>query len=510
MTHISCATLDGAKGVKIDVEASLIKGLPAFTIVGLADLGIAESRERTKAALSKSNISLPPYKLIINLSPADIRKSGSFFDLSIALGAMCEILKKEPLLKNIIVLGELGLDGALKHTPQIFPIALSMLKEGLADTFLVPSKSAYFLQKIPNIKVYGADTLTGAFDTLTTGDAECKHGTQNINGESLTLDGKEFFYTREFAHDFSDVKGQNIAKRAALIAAAGMHNILMEGSPGCGKSMIAKRLRYILPPMSVDEILKFAMLDFLEGKESDFSAKRPFRSPHNNSTRSALLGGGSKEGQIGEVALSSGGILWLDELPHFDKTLIEGLREPLENYRILISRVNSKIDYDADFMFVGSMNPCPCGYFGHPQHACRCTPDQINRYRGRISGPLLDRVDLMLETGSLTAEELQQAPPGESSAVVRARVVAARQRQLERQGCCNAALAGSQLEAVATPEPAARSLLHQAIRQLGLSARAYHRILRVARTLADLDAAPHPDSRHVAEAIHYRRGLTAR
>ncbi len=500
MTHISCATLDGAKGVKIDVEASLIKGLPAFTIVGLADLGIAESRERTKAALSKSNISLPPYKLIINLSPADIRKSGSFFDLSIALGAMCEILKKEPLLKNIIVLGELGLDGALKHTPQIFPIALSMLKEGLADTFLVPSKSAYFLQKIPNIKVYGADTLTGAFDTLTTGDAECKHGTQNINGESLTLDGKEFFYTREFAHDFSDVKGQNIAKRAALIAAAGMHNILMEGSPGCGKSMIAKRLRYILPPMSVDEILKFAMLDFLEGKESDFSAKRPFRSPHNNSTRSALLGGGSKEGQIGEVALSSGGILWLDELPHFDKTLIEGLREPLENYRILISRVNSKIDYDADFMFVGSMNPCPCGNLLSKTKECRCKESEIQRYKNRLSEPFLDRMDIFVQM-----EEFSEAGKSDiTSNEMFDNVIKAFSAQMKRGGKLNSRLSDKELAGLEITDEAT-DMLQKAGARFAMSARSSAKTLKVARTIADLENSIKVEKPHILEALSYRK-----
>lgn len=500
MTHISCATLDGAKGVKIDVEASLIKGLPAFTIVGLADLGIAESRERTKAALSKSNISLPPYKLIINLSPADIRKSGSFFDLSIALGAMCEILKKEPLLKNIIVLGELGLDGALKHTPQIFPIALSMLKEGLADTFLVPSRSAYFLQKIPNIKVYGADTLTGAFDTLTTGDAECKHGTQNINGESLTLDGKEFFYTREFAHDFSDVKGQNIAKRAALIAAAGMHNILMEGSPGCGKSMIAKRLRYILPPMSVDEILKFAMLDFLEGKESDFSAKRPFRSPHNNSTRSALLGGGSKEGQIGEVALSSGGILWLDELPHFDKTLIEGLREPLENYRILISRVNSKIDYDADFMFVGSMNPCPCGNLLSKTKECRCKESEIQRYKNRLSEPFLDRMDIFVQM-----EEFSEAGKSDiTSNEMFDNVIKAFSAQMKRGGKLNSRLSDKELAGLEITDEAT-DMLQKAGARFAMSARSSAKTLKVARTIADLEDSIKVEKPHILEALSYRK-----
>lgn len=500
MTHISCATLDGAKGVKIDVEASLIKGLPAFTIVGLADLGIAESRERTKAALSKSNISLPPYKLIINLSPADIRKSGSFFDLSIALGAMCEILKKEPLLKNIIVLGELGLDGALKHTPQIFPIALSMLKEGLADTFLVPSKSAYFLQKIPNIKVYGADTLTGAFDTLTTGDAECKHGTQNISGESLTLDGKEFFYTREFAHDFSDVKGQNIAKRAALIAAAGMHNILMEGSPGCGKSMIAKRLRYILPPMSVDEILKFAMLDFLEGKESDFSAKRPFRSPHNNSTRSALLGGGSKEGQIGEVALSSGGILWLDELPHFDKTLIEGLREPLENYRILISRVNSKIDYDADFMFVGSMNPCPCGNLLSKTKECRCKESEIQRYKNRLSEPFLDRMDIFVQM-----EEFSEAGKSDiTSNEMFDNVIKAFSAQMKRGGKLNSRLSDKELAGLEITDEAT-DMLQKAGARFAMSARSSAKTLKVARTIADLENSIKVEKPHILEALSYRK-----
>ena len=500
MTHISCATLDGARGVKIDVEASLIKGLPAFTIVGLADVGIAESRERTKAALSKSNISLPPYKLIINLSPADIRKSGSFFDLSIALGAMCEILKKQPALQNIVVLGELGLDGALKHTAQIFPIALSMLKENLADTFLVPSKSAVFLEKIPNIKVYGADTLTEAFEILTSGDTQYKCGTQNINGDSITLDGSEFFYIREFEYDFSDVKGQKVAKRAAMIAAAGMHNILMEGSPGCGKSMIAKRLRYILPPMSIDEILKFAMLDFLEGKESDFEAKRPFRSPHNNSTRSALLGGGSKDGQIGEVALSSGGILWLDELPHFDKTLIEGLREPLENYRILISRVNSKIDYEADFMFVGSMNPCPCGNLLSKTKECRCKDSEIQRYKSRLSEPFLDRMDIFVQMEELTDGDKADI----DSTEMFEKVIKAFSAQIKRAKKLNSRLSDKELnEMLITDE--ALDILQKATMRFALSQRSRAKTLKVARTISDLEGCEKVEKPHMLEALSYRK-----
>jgi magnesium chelatase family protein len=365
---------------------------------------------------------------------------------------------------------------------------------------LVPSRSAYFLQKIPNIKVYGADTLTGAFDTLTTGDAECKHGTQNINGESLTLDGKEFFYTREFAHDFSDVKGQNIAKRAALIAAAGMHNILMEGSPGCGKSMIAKRLRYILPPMSVDEILKFAMLDFLEGKESDFSAKRPFRSPHNNSTRSALLGGGSKEGQIGEVALSSGGILWLDELPHFDKTLIEGLREPLENYRILISRVNSKIDYDADFMFVGSMNPCPCGNLLSKTKECRCKESEIQRYKNRLSEPFLDRMDIFVQM-----EEFSEAGKSDiTSNEMFDNVIKAFSAQMKRGGKLNSRLSDKELAGLEITDEAT-DMLQKAGARFAMSARSSAKTLKVARTIADLENSIKVEKPHILEALSYRK-----
>ncbi len=319
MTVLASATLEGVKARLVQVECSLIKGLPSFTIVGLGDSSIQESKERVKSALAKNSVTIPPYKLIVNLSPADLKKSGSVFDFPIALSIMSEVLKKKITLKDAVFLGELGLDGTLKHSNQIFPLALSLAKDGIAKSFVVPKESAAYVSKISSATVYAASNLEEAFWLSTSENPPVFQDCSTNNSESIEIDGVKYLYSELFELDFADVRGQNIAKKAAAIAAAGMHNILLEGSPGCGKSMIMKRLRYILPPASAEEVLKFAMLDFLDGKEATFGPTRPFRSPHNNATRSALLGGGSKEGQIGEIALAAGGVLWLDELTHFDK-----------------------------------------------------------------------------------------------------------------------------------------------------------------------------------------------
>lgn len=500
MTEVRSATLEGAKAFGVQVECSLIKGLPSFTIVGLGDSSIQESKERVKAALSKEGIALPPYKLIVNLSPADLKKSGSVFDLPIAVSIMSECAKKQITLKDAVYLGELGLNGALKHSNQIFPIALSLAKEGVAKKFVVPLESAPFISRISSVEVYAASTLGEVFE-LVCGDSP-KHFeySEDMNADCIEVDGIKYFYENSYELDFTEVRGQGAAKRAAMIAAAGMHNILLEGSPGCGKSMIMKRLRYVLPPSSTEEILKFAMLDFLDGKEATFRPLRPFRAPHNNATKSALLGGGSKDGQIGEIALSAGGTLWLDELPHFDKMLLEGLREPLENYRILISRVNSKIEYEADFLLAASMNPCPCGNLLSKTKECRCKESEIIKYKSRLSEPFLDRIDLFVQL----EEYDKDARADVSSKMIFDGVLKAFEMQKRRkQRDFNARLNEKEVKNIEIASDALDILTQGAIK-FGLSERGRVKTLKVARTIADLASSHTVEKPHILEALSYR------
>lgn len=501
MTELSSATLEGSKARAVQVECSLIRGLPSFTIVGLGDSSIQESKERVKAALSKNGVSLPPYKLIVNLSPADIKKSGSVFDFPIAISIMSEALQKPITIKDAVFLGELGLDGALKHSNQIFPIALSLAKEGIAKKFVVPKKSAEFVSKISSSEVYSASNLQEAFELVTTEERRACEASADIDSSYIEIDGEKYFYDSTFDDDFAEVRGQGIAKRAALISAAGMHNILLEGSPGCGKSMIMKRLKYILPPCSTEEILKFAMLDFLDGKEAAFRPIRPFRAPHNNATRSALLGGGSRDGQMGEIAFSAGGMLWLDELPHFDKTLLEGLREPLENYRILISRVNSKIEYDADFLFAGSMNPCPCGNLLSKSKECRCKDSEIVKYKSRLSEPFLDRMDIFVQM-----DEFDDGAKADISSKQMFELVlkAFKMQKSRKQGDFNARLNEKEIKKI-TIEDDALALLAQGVARFGLSERGRVKSLKVARTIADLDESQSIQKNHILEALSYRK-----
>ena len=488
--------LEGLEAPLITVEVHAANGLPGLTLVGLPDTEVREARDRVRAAILNSGFEFPNRRLTVNLAPADLPKESGRFDLPIALGILAASGQlPASRLAGYEFAGELSLSGELR--PVRGALAMMLQASGDGRCFILPAASA------AEASLCGQGNLLAARSLLEV----CAH----INGAQQLSVPETDAARREVAFpDLADVRGQHQARRALEIAAAGRHSLLLSGPPGTGKSMLASRLPGLLPPLSEEEArASAAILSLTSQFDPGRYGTRVYRQPHHTTSAAALVGGGNPP-RPGEISLAHHGVLFLDELPEFDRKVLENLREPLERGEVDIARVHRHVRFPARFQLVAAMNPCPCGYLGHPGGRCRCTPATIDRYRHKLSGPLLDRVDLMLETGSLTAEELQQAPPGESSAVVRARVVAARQRQLERQGCCNAALAGSQLEAVATPEPAACALLHQAIRQLGLSARAYHRILRVARTLADLDAAPHPDSRHVAEAIHYRRGLTAR
>jgi magnesium chelatase family protein len=474
----------------VEVERSFLRALPAFSIVGLAGSSIQEARERVKAALLACGYTFPPKKITINLSPSDLKKSGSHFDLAIALAIA---LSDEEIDEELYIFGELGLDGSLKDTASIFPIVLGLAKKPVK--VLAPTESIPKLSKIPGITLYGVSHLKEALDFFK--ERPEPVSTRPIEAERVG----EGYVVREYPLDFAEVLGQPFAVRAALIAAAGWHNILFEGSPGCGKSMIAKRMRFVLPPMRLGEILEVAKMEALEGKEPAFTPLRPFRAPHHSATKASIFGGGSGEAKPGEVAYANKGILFFDELPHFAKGVLEALREPLQEHRLLISRVSQKVEYEADFLFVAAQNPCPCGYLLSEAKECRCTEQEIARYRGKISGPLMDRIELYVAM----SEPDMEAGPSAESAELHQMVIDAWERQLRRQGKPNGRLAEGEVERHCTLDPEAESLLQQAAGRYGLSLRSVANIKKVARTIADLAASERIAKEHLLEALAYRR-----
>lgn len=498
MKKINCATFVDGEAKIVEVESSYVRALPSFSIVGLASNSILEARERVKSALTSIDYKFPPLKITINLSPSDVKKSGSHFDLPIALSLA---LQKESIdFEDCFVFGELGLDGKVKDSSSIFPLILS-LKEKIQDLkVLIPQESVKKVSKIPGVKIYYAQNLKEAvefFKEKHKKEAECLQ----IESKFIEKD-KRYYYLGEFPLDFIDVKGQEVAKRAALIAAAGMHNILFEGSPGCGKSMISKRLRYILPPMSLEEILEVARIESLDKKEPSFKPIRPFRSPHHSSTKASIFGGGSNSAKIGEVALSHRGILFFDELPHFSKMVLEALREPLEDRKILISRVHSKIEYKTDFMFIGAMNPCPCGNLLSKTKECRCTELEIQRYKNRLSEPFLDRIDLYVQMSEISKDD--KATIG--SKEMFEKVLRAFEFRLKRgQKEFNARLENQDLEKFCILDNNAKDILDSAIDRFSLSQRSINKIKKVARTIADLDESESISKPHILEALSFRK-----
>jgi magnesium chelatase family protein len=385
MKIIKSASLDTLDAISIDVESTFTKGLPTFTIVGMISASISESKDRVKSALLTNGFKFPPLKITVNLSPSEINKKGTHFDLAIALQiALFE--EKNIDFEDIYFFGELALDGNIKDTSSIFPIILSLVKQNIIKKVLVCETSAEKLSNIPNLEIYKVKNLEEAISfTKSKNKDNFLFQKKILEYKTLNIKDEKFYYETIYKDDFSDVIGQEMAKYAALISAAGNHNIIFEGSPGCGKSMISKRLQYIMPPMSLEEILEKAKLQALDFKEVDFSPIRAFRSPHHSSTKSSIFGGGSVNAKMGEIALSNNGILFFDELPHFSKSILEALREPLEDNKILISRVNSKIMYETKFIFIAAMNPCPCGNLLSSLKECRCNELEIQRYKNRFS-----------------------------------------------------------------------------------------------------------------------------
>ncbi len=485
--------LSGMEAAEVTVEVHLAGGLPTFTLVGLPDTEVKEARDRVRAAIQNCRFEFPQRRITVNLAPADLPKESGRFDLPIALGILIasgQIRNND--LDAYEFAGELALGGELRAIRGPLAMCLSAARSG--RTFVLPAESA------PEAALVRSAIILPAGNLLEV----CAH----LDGRSPIQPYAGGTPTAPTAYpDLSEVHGQTSAKRALEVAAAGGHSLLFAGPPGAGKSMLAARLSGILPQMSETEALESAAVHSLAGCfRIEHWGLRPFRAPHHTASAAALVGGGSVP-RPGEISLAHHGVLFLDELPEFERGVLEALREPLESGRISIARAARRSDFPARFQLLAAMNPCPCGWLGHSSGRCRCTPDQVARYRGRLSGPLLDRIDLMIEMPSLSAAELQEEDAAEASDAVRRRVVAARALQIDRQGKPNADLGAGEIEAHCALDHPGRELLQLAIVRLNLSGRSYHRVLRVARSIADLAAASGIGRAHVAEAVHYRRGL---
>ncbi len=497
MKIIKCATLNEIEAKEVDVEITFTKGLPSFTIVGLASSSINESKDRVKSALLTNEFKFPPKKITVNLSPSEIKKSGTHFDLSIAL--LISLYESKVDFDSFHVFGELALNGEIKDSVSIFPIILSLAKQGLIKNVLVCKKSAKKISRIPNIKIYCVKNLIEAIEFFKSADkSRFLYNSEETQYEKVSINGKDFFYISEYISDFYDIKGQENAKKAALIAAAGNHNILLEGSPGCGKTMIAKRLPYIMPPMSLDEILEIAKLQALDLKEPTFKPIRTFRSPHCTSSRASIVGGNN----LGEIALCNNGILFFDELPHFSSAILEALREPLEDNKLLVSRANSKVIYDTKFLFVSAMNPCPCGNLLSKNNSCRCNELEIKRYKNRLSEPFLDRIDLYIVMNETNLDDKASV----SSKQLHEKVIEAFKMQLLRgQKELNGKLSDEDINRFCVLDDNLENIMQKATQNFNLSFRSINKVLKVARTIADLDSSQNIKKEHLMEALSYRR-----
>lgn len=498
ITKIKSTGLIGMTAHMIEVETDLTRGMPRFDVVGLPDAAVKESRDRVCSAIKNSGYEFPVGKITINLAPADIRKTGPLYDLAMSLSILFATGQLDCNVDNSVFIGELSLSGDVRSVNGVLPMVIHAKEQGLENAF-VPLDNAYEASVVEGIKVFGISNMKELINFL-------------IGASSLTpqVPRRPLHRSEVFEPDFSEVKGQFGARRALEIAAAGGHNAILIGSPGSGKSMLAKRLPSILPDMTFEESIETTKIHSIAGllsKDIPLITTRPFRSPHHTVSPAGLSGGGTIP-RPGEISLAHNGVLFLDELPEFSRAAMEILRQPIEDSKVTISRVNGTLTYPCSVMLIAAMNPCPCGYFGHPTRPCTCSPTRVSQYLSKVSGPLLDRLDLHIDAMPVEFDEISSTQKAESSSEIKARINAARQIQNDRYHgtdiTCNARLTSARLTEDCPISDSAKSLLRGAFDRLGLSARAYDRILKVSRTIADLDKSEIIDSRHISEAIQYR------